>query len=63
MTDSTPDSPLSAEWARDWLERWDRQQEGYVRARGARFAVMVDLVREVAAPHPWCWTSRAVLVR
>lgn len=52
MTTSAPDSPLSPELARAWLERWDRQQEGYIPQREARFQVMVDLVREVCGEHP-----------
>ena len=52
MTGSAGDSALSAKWARRWMQRWDRQQEGYVAAREARFAVMVDLVREVTGERP-----------
>lgn len=31
----------------DWLRRWDRQQEGYVPEREARFAVMFDALAEL----------------
>lgn len=35
MTTSALDSPLSPELAREWLTRWDRQQEGYIPQREA----------------------------
>ena len=42
MTGSRSMSPVSPDDARAWLARWDRQQEGYVRGREARFAVMAE---------------------
>lgn len=38
-------------WATSWLERWDRQQEGYVEARDATFAVIERAVRHLV-PEP-----------
>ena len=37
--------------ARQWLERWDRQQERYIPDREERFAVIADVV-EAAAERP-----------
>lgn len=31
----------------DWLQRWDRQQEGYVPEREARFTAMLDVLGEL----------------
>ncbi len=33
------------EQARQWLDRWDRQQEGYIPDREERFAVIAEVVR------------------
>jgi SAM-dependent methyltransferase len=52
VTGFTVDSPLSPERARAWLERWDRNQQGYVPGREERFAVMVDVLRELAGERP-----------
>lgn len=52
VTGSTVDSPLSETLAREWLERWDVQQEGYIPRRESRFEVMVDAVREVVGERP-----------
>jgi len=39
--------------ARDWIERWDRQQEGFIPEREAQFTALVDAVEEVAGrPDP-----------
>ena len=41
------------EQARQWLARWDRQQEGYIPDREERFAVIADVVRtSCARPDP-----------
>jgi SAM-dependent methyltransferase len=42
---------LSASTARHWLERWDRQQEGYLPDRETIFAVIADAV-EAAVRRP-----------
>jgi trans-aconitate methyltransferase len=34
----------------DWLRRWDRQQEGYVPEREARFTAMFDVVAALLPP-------------
>ncbi|WP_066370027.1 class I SAM-dependent methyltransferase [Herbidospora mongoliensis] len=39
---------LSRDHARHWLDRWDRQQEGYMPSREARFDTLVDAVVETA---------------
>jgi SAM-dependent methyltransferase len=39
--------------ARDWIARWDRQQEGYLPDREDRFAALIDAVEAVAGrPDP-----------
>jgi SAM-dependent methyltransferase len=39
--------------ARQWLDRWDRQQEVYIADREERFAVIADVVRVVSGrPDP-----------
>ena len=41
------------EQARQWLDRWDRQQEVYIADREERFAVISDVVRAaLARPDP-----------
>lgn len=35
---------LTPDFARTWLERWDRQQEGYMPTREQRFTAIVDAV-------------------
>src|SRR4051812_5605211 len=42
ISDLTPD--LTPELARDWIARWDRQQEVYVPEREERFTVIADAV-------------------
>jgi SAM-dependent methyltransferase len=42
ISDLTPD--LTPELARDWIDRWDRQQEVYVPEREERFTVIADAV-------------------
>ncbi|WP_248961391.1 class I SAM-dependent methyltransferase [Sphaerisporangium perillae] len=37
-------SILPRERAQDWISRWDRQQEGYLPDREARFTAMIDAV-------------------
>lgn len=39
---------LTRAHARRWLDRWDRQQEGYMPSREARFDTLVDAVAETA---------------
>lgn len=39
---------VAASTARRWIERWDRQQEGYVADREERFAVIADVVEAIA---------------
>jgi len=42
---------LDADAARDWIERWDRQQEVYLPDREDRFTALIDAV-EAAAGRP-----------
>ena len=42
---------LDATTARDWISRWDRQQEVYLADREERFTALIDAV-EVAAGRP-----------
>lgn len=42
---------LTTPFARTWLDRWDRQQEGYMPTREERFTVIVDAV-EAAVDRP-----------
>src|SRR5579863_8145343 len=40
--------------ARDWIARWDRQQETYLADREDRFTALIDAVEAAAAPrHPF----------
>ncbi len=39
---------LTRAHARLWLDRWDRQQEGYMPSREARFDLLIDAVAETA---------------
>jgi SAM-dependent methyltransferase len=44
---------LTTDIARDWIFRWDRQQEGYLTDREERFTVLIDAVEaHVARPDP-----------
>jgi SAM-dependent methyltransferase len=44
---------LDQETARDWIERWDRQQEAYIARREARFTALADAVEAgTARPDP-----------
>ena len=43
---------LSATTARHWLERWDRQQEGYLPDRETIFAVIADAVQATTVSRP-----------
>lgn len=38
--------------AREWIRRWDRQQERYLADREQRFTVIADVVAEVAKTNP-----------
>ncbi|MGH3435359.1 MAG: class I SAM-dependent methyltransferase [Sciscionella sp.] len=40
------DSNPEVDW-RDWLQRWDRQQEGYVPEREVRFTAVLDAVEQL----------------
>ena len=40
------DAPSGIDWA-EWLRRWDRQQEGYVTQREARFSVMLEALAQL----------------
>ncbi|MGH3481494.1 MAG: class I SAM-dependent methyltransferase, partial [Nocardioidaceae bacterium] len=42
---------LATNTARQWLDRWDRQQEVYIADREERFAVIGDVV-EAASDRP-----------
>jgi SAM-dependent methyltransferase len=42
---------ISQETARDWIERWDAQQQSYLPDREDRFTVLIDAV-EAAAGRP-----------
>ncbi|WP_214414558.1 class I SAM-dependent methyltransferase [Sphaerisporangium fuscum] len=44
-------SVLPRQVALDWIERWDRQQEGYLPDREERFAALIDAV-EAGAGRP-----------
>ncbi|GII56468.1 hypothetical protein Pth03_48570 [Planotetraspora thailandica] len=35
---------LTFDVARDWVDRWDRQQEGYLPEREERFTALIDAV-------------------
>src|SRR4051794_1368277 len=35
---------LTFDVARDWIDRWDRQQEGYLPDREERFTALIDAV-------------------
>jgi SAM-dependent methyltransferase len=39
-----PTTEMTRAQARHWLDRWDRQQEGYIADREERFAVIADVV-------------------
>jgi SAM-dependent methyltransferase len=44
---------VSQESARAWIERWDRQQEGYLPDREDRFTALIDVLEEaVGRPDP-----------
>lgn len=44
---------LTTDFARTWLDRWDRQQEGYMPTREERFTVIVDaVVAQTDRPDP-----------
>jgi SAM-dependent methyltransferase len=40
------------EWAEAWQASWDRQQEGFMPDREARFVALLDVVEAVAGPRP-----------
>ncbi|MFF0868325.1 class I SAM-dependent methyltransferase [Nonomuraea sp. NPDC003560] len=43
---------LTQEAALAWIERWDRQQEGYLPDREARFTALIDAVEALGRPDP-----------
>ena len=43
---------LTPDIARSWLERWDRQQEGYLPTREERFDTIIDAVAALDRPDP-----------
>jgi SAM-dependent methyltransferase len=51
MPELTDRPPLDAAVARDWIDRWDRQQEVYMADREERFTALIDAV-EAAAGRP-----------
>jgi SAM-dependent methyltransferase len=51
MPELTDLQKLDAAAARDWVERWDRQQEVYMADREERFTALIDAV-EAAAGRP-----------
>ena len=51
MSELTDLSALDAAAARDWIDRWDRQQEVYMPDREERFTALVDAV-EAGAGRP-----------
>lgn len=44
MDARTPDALIAPEVAREWIARWDAQQEGYLSSREERFSVIADVV-------------------
>ena len=48
-------SSPSVNWS-DWLQRWDRQQRGYLPEREQRFEVMLDVVEALL---PEAFVARA----
>src|ERR1700722_15244043 len=51
MPELTDLQELDAAAARDWIDRWDRQQEVYMADREERFTALIDAV-EAAAGRP-----------
>jgi SAM-dependent methyltransferase len=51
MAELTGLPELGAAAARDWIERWDRQQEGFLTDREDRFTALIDAV-EAGAGRP-----------
>lgn len=51
LTDLTGPPELDAAAARDWIERWDRQQEVYLADREDRFTALIDAL-EAGARRP-----------
>ncbi|MET7459324.1 class I SAM-dependent methyltransferase [Nonomuraea sp. NPDC005501] len=43
---------LTHDAAREWIARWDRQQEGYLPDREERFKVLIDAVEAAGRPDP-----------
>lgn len=48
MPERTDRPELGADAARDWIERWDRQQEVYLPDREERFTALIDAVEASA---------------
>jgi SAM-dependent methyltransferase len=46
------DTLIAPEVAREWIARWDAQQEGYMASREERFAVMADVVASALQSVP-----------
>ncbi|GAA3109998.1 class I SAM-dependent methyltransferase [Streptosporangium carneum] len=43
---------LTHDAAREWISRWDRQQEGYLPDREERFTALIDAVEAMGRPDP-----------
>ncbi|MFE3451003.1 class I SAM-dependent methyltransferase [Nonomuraea sp. NPDC059194] len=43
---------LTNDVAREWIARWDRQQEGYLPDREERFTALIDAVEAIGRPDP-----------
>ncbi|GAA2997612.1 class I SAM-dependent methyltransferase [Streptosporangium longisporum] len=43
---------LTHDAAREWIARWDRQQEGYLPDREERFTALIDAVEALGRPDP-----------
>ncbi|MCK2215018.1 class I SAM-dependent methyltransferase [Actinomadura sp. ATCC 31491] len=43
---------LTHDAALEWIERWDRQQEGYLPDREVRFTALIDAVEALGRPDP-----------
>ncbi|MFF0769564.1 class I SAM-dependent methyltransferase [Nonomuraea wenchangensis] len=45
-------SVLTHDAAREWIARWDRQQEGYLPDREERFTALIDALEALGRPDP-----------
>ena len=50
-SESSRPVPIDPSRARDWLDRWDRQQELYLPHREARFQAMFDVLEAMLPPE------------